>query len=302
MDRQRKADLMLVLATSFWGISTCLTAICLTELSPLTLNAFRFLTGFLVLGIVFCKRLVRASRKTLRYSFFTGLAIVVVYLGATYGVLYTSVSNAGFIGALAVLFTPIFEFLLYRKKPARKFLLSLCVCMIGIALLTLNETLKPALGDILCLLVPIFYAIDLILTEKAVADPQVEPVALGVWKLGVVALVMLLGALLFEQPKFPRSPTVWASVLFLGLFCSGICFIIQSVEQQYTTASRAGLIFTLEPVFSAVFAFFLLSERLNARGYLGAALMLLSLVIMEIDFSALVSKKRKKEESGHDDL
>ncbi len=294
MDRQRKADMMLVLATAFWGISNCLTAICLRDMQPLTLNAFRFLTAFLVLGVVFRKRIVRASRETLKYSLFVGLSLVMVYVGATYGVLYTSVSNAGFIGAMTVLFTPVFEFLIYRKRPGKKFTFALLLCLIGIALLTLNETLKPALGDVICLLVPTFYAVDLMLTEKAVSKPEVDPIALGVCELIVVGVVMLVLSLFLETPGLPTTPVVWASALFLGIFCSGICFIIQSVEQQFTTASHAGLIFTLEPVFSAFFAFFLLDERLGVKGYIGAALMLVSLVIMELDLSALFKKGGKE--------
>lgn len=290
MERQRKADMMLVLATAFWGISNCLTAICLRELQPLTLNAFRFLTAFLVLGVAFRKRIAHASRETLKYSLLIGLSLVMVYVGATYGVLYTSVSNAGFIGAMTVLFTPLFEFLLYRKRPGKKFTFALLLCLVGIALLTLNETLKPALGDIICLLVPTFYAVDLMLTEKAVAREEVDPVALGVCELIVVGIVMLALALLLETPRLPSTPVVWASALFLGIFCSGICFIIQSVEQQFTTASHAGLIFTLEPVFSAIFAFFLLNERLGVKGYIGAALMLVSLVVMELNLPALFKK------------
>lgn len=294
MDRQRKADMMLVLATAFWGISNCLTAICLRDMQPLTLNAFRFLTAFLVLGVVFRKRIVRASRETLKYSLFVGLSLVMVYVGATYGVLYTSVSNAGFIGAMTVLFTPVFEFLIYRKRPGKKFTFALLLCLIGIALLTLNETLKPALGDVICLLVPTFYAVDLMLTEKAVSKPEVDPIALGVCELIIVGVVMLVLSLFLETPGLPTTPVVWASALFLGIFCSGICFIIQSVEQQFTTASHAGLIFTLEPVFSAFFAFFLLDERLGVKGYIGAALMLVSLVIMELDLSALFKKGGKE--------
>lgn len=290
MERQRKADMMLVLATAFWGISNCLTAICLRDMQPLTLNAFRFLTAFLVLGVAFRKRIAHASRETLKYSLLIGLSLVMVYVGATYGVLYTSVSNAGFIGAMTVLFTPLFEFLLYRKGPGKKFTFALLLCLVGIALLTLNETLKPALGDIICLLVPTFYAVDLMLTEKAVAREEVDPVALGVCELIVVGVVMLALALLLETPRLPSTPVVWASALFLGIFCSGICFIIQSVEQQFTTASHAGLIFTLEPVFSAIFAFFLLNERLGVKGYIGAALMLVSLVVMELDLLALFKK------------
>lgn len=291
MRQQRKADMMLLLATAFWGISNCLIAICLEDLQPLTLNAFRFLSAFAVLGAVFHKRVFRASRETRRYSVFIGLSLVAIYLGATYGVLYTSVSNAGFIGAMTVLFTPLFEFLIYRKRPERRFGFALAVCVAGMALLTLNEALRPAPGDIICLLVPTFYAVDLMATEKAVARPEVDPVALGVLQTAVVGLVMLALSLALETPGLPRSPKVWAAVLFLGVVCSGVCFVIQSVEQQFTTASHASLIFTLEPVFSAVFAFFLLRERLTARGYLGAALMLTSLFIMELDISALRKKK-----------
>ena len=138
MDRQRKADMMLVLATGFWGISNCLIAICLRDMQPVTLNAFRFLSAFAVLGAVFHKRVLRASRETWRYSVLVGLSLVAIYLGATYGVLYTSVSNAGFIGAMTVLFTPFFEFVVYRKRPDRKLGFALAVCMAGMALLTLN--------------------------------------------------------------------------------------------------------------------------------------------------------------------
>ena len=158
---------------------------------------------------------------------------------------------------------------------------------------TLNEALRPAPGDIICLLVPTFYAVDLMVTEKAVAKPEVDPIALGVLQTAVAGVVMLGLSLLLETPSLPGSPRVWAAALFLGVFCSGICFVIQSVEQQFTTASHASLIFTLEPVFSAVFAYFLLSERLTVRGYFGAALMLVSLLIMELDVPALLKKDEK---------
>lgn len=286
---------MLLLATGLWGISNCLTSICLNELQPLTLNAFRFITGFLVLGAIYFKRLRGVNKKTLRYSVLVGLSLVVVYAGATYGVMYTSVSNAGFIGAMTVLFTPLFEFILYRKKPGKKFSFALLLCLIGIAMLTLNETLKPALGDIICLLVPTFYAVDLMLTEKAVADPEVDPLALGVCDLAVVGAVMLVLSLLVETPALPQSPKVWVSALFLGIFCSGVCLVLQSVYQKDTTATRAGLIFTLEPVFSAIFAFFLLGERLGVKGYIGSALMLMSLVVMEVELPFFDKKAEKAD-------
>ena len=80
------------------------------------------------------------------------------------------------------------------------------------------------------------------------------------------------------------SPAVWGAALFLGLFCSGIAFVIQTTQQRHTSPARVALIFTLEPVFSAVVAYFLAGERLHPRAYLGAAIMFLSLVLTQVEF------------------
>ena len=287
MTRQRKAELLLILATAFWGISYYLTDVCFAELEPLTLNAIRFILAFLVLGAVMFPRLRRASRTTWKYSAILGLVLTVVYLGATYGVKYTSLSNAGFLSTLVVVFTPILQLIVYHKVPDRKTRLALLLCVIGLAMLSLNEKFLPAKGDLLCLMCSVSYAVDILIMERAAADPKVDAIALGVLELGVVGLLMLALALLFEQPCLPHSAPVWAAALFLALFCSGASFVIQASEQRYTTATRASLIFTLEPVFAAIVAFALAGERLRPRGYVGAVLMLLSLLMMEVDWKSL---------------
>ena len=283
MNRQRRADLLLVMVTVFWGASYYLSDLCLQDLPPMCLNAFRFISAFIVLGIIFFKKLLHLNRATLRYSLLVGLALSGTYIFYGYGLLYTSITNAGFICALPVVFTPIFAFFIHRTKPDHKLLLCLVVCAVGLALLTLNDDFRPALGDILCMGVPVCYAIDLLLTEKAVQNPEVDAIGLGVCQLAVVGIVTLVLSLLFEQPHLPTTPVTWGAALFLGLFCSGIAFVIQSVQQQYTSASHVGLIFTLEPVFSAIVAYFFANERLLPRGYVGMVLMLLSLVLMEMD-------------------
>lgn len=69
-------------------------------------------------------------------------------------------------------------------------------------------------------------------------------------------------SLLIERPHLPTTAATWAAALFLGLLCSGVAFVVQTVQQQYTTASHVGLIFTLEPVFASIVAFVLGGERL----------------------------------------
>ena len=295
LTRQKKAELLLIMITCFWGVSYYLIDVCLTELDPLNLNAFRFLSAFAILGTIFRKNLMQLNRITIRYSIYVGLALVMVYIGATYGVRYTSLSNAGFICALSTVTTPIIDWIVNRKVPAKKLLTALLLCTVGMAMMTLNEVFRPALGDVICLLCAVAYGVDLVITERAVSKPEVDPIGLGVFQLSVTGIVMLVLSFIFETPHLPHSPSVWGGALFLGIFCTGISFVVQTVQQQYTSASRTGLIFALEPVFSAVVAYFFAGERMSVRGYFGAALMLLSLLLMEIDLGKLLRSRKNDD-------
>ncbi len=295
MNKQRKADLLLVLITAFWGTSYFLTDLCLETMPPLSLNAFRFLVGFAVLALVYLPQLRRISGKTWLYAVLIGLSLVMVYTCYVYGIMHTSISNAGFICALPVIFTPLLELVVLRKKPSRRFALALLICTVGLALMTLSDTFRPALGDIICMGTAFFYAVDLLLTDRAVRDPEVNPLQLGVCQLGVVGVVMLILTLVLETPQLPTTLATWGAALFLAILCTGVAFVVQAVQQQYTTASHVGLIFTLEPLFSAIVAYFFAHEVLGLRGYIGAALMMLSLVLMEVDVGAWLKQKLTKK-------
>lgn len=233
MHTQLKADLMLVLVTFFWGISYLLTDLALTEVGVFSLNAIRFLLAFVVGGLCFLPRLRHPSAATLKTALATGAALFCVYTATTFGVKYTSLSNAGFLCALPVVFTPLLDFLFFRRRPSRKLALVLVMAVTGIALLTLSDDLRPALGDVLCILCALSNAVYLLITERAVA-------------------------------------------------------------LQYTTASHVGVIFCLEPVFNSIFAFFVAHEVLSPRAYAGAALLILGILMMEADLSALLRPLRRK--------
>jgi drug/metabolite transporter (DMT)-like permease len=206
-------------------------------------------------------------------------------------VLYTSLSNAGFLCALTVVITPILTFLIKRERPGKKIIFVLALCLVGIAMMTLNDQLKPALGDLLCILCAFAYAIDLLIADSAVHKESVNAFQVGVYQLGFTGLYMLVLSLILETPVLPSTAGVWISLLFLAIFCTGVAFIAQVVAQQYTSATHVGIIFALEPVFAGVAAFFFASERLLPRAYFGAILLMAGIFIMEIDFPKLLADK-----------
>lgn len=87
---------------------------------------------------------------------------------------------------------------------------------------------------------------------------------------------------LFEAPALPADPVHWGAVLGLALVCSAFGFVAQPVAQRATTAEHAALLFALEPVSSAVLAFVFLGETLDARGMLGAVLVIASVLVASL--------------------
>lgn len=289
MTKQMKADIMLLLVTLFWGVSYWLIDISLTQIEPFMLNALRFLIAFFIAMIFAFPKLKTVNRITLKYSAILGIALLFVYIGATFGVRYTTLSNAGFLCALTVVLTPIMAYIFLKQKPQKKLAVAVVMCLIGIALLSLKDNLRPALGDVLCIMAAFAYAIDLLVTEVAVKKEHVNAFQVGVFQLGFTGLYNLVISFLCEQPVLPHSGQVWTAVLFLSIFCTGLAFIVQVLAQQYTSASHVGVIFSLEPVFAGIVAYFLAGEVLSVKAYVGAALLVSSLFIMELDFKKLVT-------------
>jgi len=288
--KQLKADLMLLVVTICWGVSYFLMDLCLEEMDPFSLNAYRFLLAFAVAAVLSFKRIIHVNRQTLKYSLFVGIALTVVYITCTFGLKYTTQSNAGFLCAMAVVFTPIFAFLFKRVVPGRKLIFVIILCFVGIGLMTLDESFRMGKGDVLCLMCSIAYAADLLITESGVNREEVDAYQLGVYQLLFTGVFMLILAIIFEEPTLPQSGMGWFGATFLAVLCTGVAFIAQAIAQQYTTSTHVGVIFCLEPVFAGIVAFFLAGEVLLPRAYLGACLMLAGLFIMEIEPGMFLKK------------
>ena len=294
--KQLQADMLLLLVTLGWGVSYFMMDLCMEELPPLTLNAYRFLGAFAVAAVLTFKRIKNVNRTTLKYALYVSIALVVVYIGATYGVKYTTQSNAGFFCATSAVFTPILAFFIKKAIPDRKLKLVIVMCFIGIALMSLNEHFHVALGDLLCLMAGVSYAIMLLINESGVRHEEVDAFQLGVYQLGFTGIWMVILSLIFEQPCMPHSAECWGSTIFLAVFCTGVAYVAQAIAQQYTTATHVGIIFALEPVFAGVVAFLFAGEILLPRAYFGAFLMLMSILIMEVDTDSIIKIIKKRDQ------
>lgn len=280
MNKQLQANFLIVLVALFWGSTYFLTKMAVAELEPFNLTALRFGTAFVITALCFFKKIRKADRTVIKYSIILGVLAVIAVLSMTFGVQYTTASNAGFLISLSVVMIPLISVVVLKKKIKAKLLLSVILATVGIVCLTLNEQLTINKGDILCILCATSFAVQVLIMERI--PKSADSVAIGALQLGITAVVNFILSFFLENFIVPSDLKVWGVIVILGVFCTAFCYIIQIYALKNTSAIQAGIILSLEPVFSAIFAYIFLGELLSKQGYIGAILLFISVILVGI--------------------
>jgi drug/metabolite transporter (DMT)-like permease len=104
------------------------------------LIGYRFLIAGLLGLLVFKMNPFKISKEIYKHSLVLSSLLMVIYVSSTYGLKYTSASNAGFIIGSSVILVPINNGLIYKEKLSRNENISSLICFIGLALVTLKGT------------------------------------------------------------------------------------------------------------------------------------------------------------------
>ena len=278
--RQLGADLSLLLVTAIWGTTFVLVKQVTEVLPPLTFIALRFSIGFLALAALFPLRLRRATRREWAAGLLMGLFLGGGFLSQTYGLQTTNASIAAFITGLSTVLVPFSAYFVLRYQPGTGALLGVGLATTGLALMTIKDDLSLGQGDLLVLFCALCFALHITVVGKYA--PRLDAVALAVIQVGAVAVAAWPLALLLERPVLATSAEVWANVLFLGAVATGLVFFIQTLAQRLTSPTHTAIIFTMEPVFAALFAYLWLGETIAGRGLIGAALVLAGMLAAEL--------------------
>ncbi|QZY53978.1 DMT family transporter [Crassaminicella profunda] len=281
MNKQYKADLALIFVTLAWGLSFILTKNSLNALSTFNFLAIRFFIASLSVAIIFYKRILKIDKTTLKYGIIIGFIMFSGYAFQTLGLNYTTTAKSAFISGLCVILVPIFSALFLKKAPKPAVIIGVILSAIGLGLLTLDDSLSLNLGDLLTLLCAFVFAFQILSISKY--SVKVDTVNLAFIQISVVGFLSAIVSFLFEAPTIPTTQKVWTDILFLSFFCTSGAFIVQNTAQKYTSATHAALIFTGEPVFAAIFGYFLCGEILSIRGFIGGFLIVFSMLLAELE-------------------
>ena len=280
MQENHKYNIYMFIATIFFGMTYVLTKICLNYSTELHIISFRFLIAFVISLIFLQRKIFPIKIREILYSLVLSVLLFMVFITMTIGVKYTTATNASFLISLSVIFIPFFSWVFNKEKPKKSIFIILIIALIGIMLLTLDKNLEFHIGDILCLICSLLFSFHVLITERFVKNNN--PITLGVLQFGGVAVLSFLVQYPIEKFTLPKNEKFWISLMILSVFCTVIAYIIQTISQKKLSSTLIGFILSLEPIFSGIFGYFILNEYLSLQQYIGALLLLISVISVAV--------------------
>src|SRR5690606_5032309 len=195
------------------------------------------------------------------------------------GLLFTTVTNSGFITGLYVIVVPLLG-LFIGQRSGLGIWLGAGLAVVGMFLLSVGEGFSVASGDWLQLAGAFVWGIHVLLVGFFAS--RHDPLRLAMIQFVTCAIISLALALLLETISLDNIIAAGPAILYGGIFGVAIGFTLQVVAQQHAIASHAAIILSLEAVFAAMAGALLLGEMLPLRGYVGAALMFAGMLLAQL--------------------
>jgi drug/metabolite transporter (DMT)-like permease len=268
----------LLLMTAVWGV-TFVQVKDAVEVYPIFLFlALRFAVATAALGLPFGGRLRLLDRRGLVSGLLLGAFLATGYALQTFGLSKASVTSTGFITGLFVPLTPVFAALLFRDRIGVGGWVGTALATGGLALLSGVEV-GSAVASLLLFGGACSFALHIVFTSRFA--PRYDAAALTLLQMLLAFAACGAIGLASEPLETPQGWTVWGAVLVTGVFASALGFVVQTWAQSKTTATKAALVITMEPVFAGLFGYLLAGDRLDAVAWVGALVILAGMLVAE---------------------
>jgi len=279
-----------LVAMLFWGMSFIWTTILLKYYQPVTIIFIRLVLSsiFLFSLIIIFRKGNKILRKDIKWFLLSALFNPFLYfLGENYGLKYSTSTITAVIIATIPVFSPLAGYLAFREKLRWfNFIgIALSFCGISIMLLSKNFQLEVSGIGILCLAGAVFAALMYSVLLKKLAETYSPLFIVAIQNLIGVFMFLPLFLFLEAQQAFAVVPTreIISSFLFLAILASSLAFVFFAHSVKILGVSKANIFSNLIPVFTAVFAFFLLDERFSLQKILGMIIVIGGVYISELN-------------------
>jgi drug/metabolite transporter (DMT)-like permease len=190
-------------------------------------------------------------------------------------------NQASFTLGLVVILITLFEVVFYRRLSLMA-ILAAAFSFTGIGIMSWQNG-PPPIGAVWMLICALLIAAIVILLEKiAPRHPLLPLTVIQLWVIAILSWLLVAPQLIGQIEIISTNlinPKNLVALLYLGIVGTGIVTWLQAKALSRITAFEGGLIQTLEPVFGSIYAFFLLGETFSMRGYVGAVMVIVGMIM-----------------------
>jgi drug/metabolite transporter, DME family len=289
---------MIAFAAAMWGlIGFFVKGLTQSGFSAMEIVAIRVLTAAIILmlvGFVSYRNLFKIRIKDLYLFVGTGI-LSIVFFNWSY---FTAINLMNIPIAVALLYTSpafvaVLSFLFLKETINRKKMLAIVLTIIGCTLaagITGQGGTSFSVTSILIGLGAGFgYALYSIFGKIALRHYHPFTVTMYTFIVATVALVPTTGILNKAGSLFTGD--AWLYALGLGIFPTVLAYFAYSWGLERTESSTAAVVATLEPVIATILGMFVYGDRLSPIQMMGSALIIISVISINISFPQRKTKK-----------
>lgn len=295
-------DILMLSAMLFWAVNFSFVKIALRELSPLGFNGIRLLFASVVLVIilVLSGENLKVDQKTFWKLVFLGLIGNTAYqMLFIHGFDMTTASNSAIIIAMMPVFIALLSSRMKHERIHSAAWAGILFSFIGFYLVissrlgTFQFSSLSVRGDLLIFCGNICWAVFTVFSK-----PLLERMS----PLKLTTLTMVVGTVFFLPFSIKdisrityRSVSLkaWGSLLYSGLFALVICYVIWYASVKRVGNTKTAIYDYLIPVFTVIFAYFIIDERISGQQAVGALIIFLGVYLARIGYRSFIRQNKK---------
>ena len=297
-------------AVVIWGASFIATKVALNDVHPVTIVWLRFAIGVVILGltVVMRKQFAWPDRKEWGYFALLG------FLGITFhqwlqsnGLQTSEAGTTAWIVSTTPVFMALLGWLVLKEELGLTKVLGITLAFAGVLLVSSKGDIASitvgkfgAPGDVLILISAVNWAVFSILSRRGLKSHPASLMMFYVMALGwIFTSILFFGGPVFGRIAnhlviaflsgpgfsdiFQLTQNGWISVLFLGIFCSGLAYIAWYDALQALSTAQTGVFLYIEPLVAVVVAAIVLSEQITYVSLLGGTIILAGVWLVNRD-------------------
>jgi drug/metabolite transporter (DMT)-like permease len=292
MSPARRATILLFATTVLWGSSFFTMAWGIEGIArqvgaaaaPSVYIFLRFLAAALVQGIVFHRALAGLTGRAVFAGVILAVPFYAGFILQASGLSSESTSVSAFLTSLFVVVTPLLGRLFFREQIAGSTLIGAGVSLAGVWVLC-NPAGGLSRSDLLTLLCAVAFAFQIQLTNVITKSHSPEAMSFIQFVCAVLfsAIVMaMMGVAPGPVVRSLNEPHVAWTVLYTAVACSVVAIGVLNRYQRDISATRASVLYMMEPVFAAFFALVFTGEAMTLRKWIGGGIILGGNLLCEV--------------------